>query len=155
RVAAEGSQQRDRVPARPDLAQPAGCVMVDPMRILALYDIHGNIDALEAVLADRRAADPDLVVIGGDTVPGPFCHEVLDRLQSLPTPTSWVRGNGEREVADAAADEDGAEPDPADAAAVAARATATRLGAQRARPLGQLPLTIEHDGVLFCHAIPR
>ena len=136
------------------IAQPAGCVIVDAMRILALYDIHGNIDALEAVLADPRAADPDLVVVGGDTVPGPFCHEVLDRLASLSAPTAWVRGNGEREVAAAAA-ADAPEPDQAGDAEVAARATATRLGAERARPLGQLPLTIERDGVLFCHATPR
>jgi hypothetical protein len=40
-------------------------------------------------------------------------------------------------------------------ALVTARATATRLGPQRARPLGELPLTIEHDDVLFCHATPR
>ncbi|HEX5194783.1 MAG TPA: metallophosphoesterase family protein [Solirubrobacteraceae bacterium] len=129
------------------------------MRILALYDIHGNVDALEAVLADPRAADPDLVVVGGDTVPGPFCHESLDRLQALPAPTSWVRGNGEREVAAAAAaaaaDPRTAAPDPADDAAAAAHATATRLGPGRARPLGDLPLTVQHDGVLFCHATPR
>ena len=124
------------------------------MRILALYDIHGNIDALEAVLADPRAAEPDLVVIGGDTVPGPFCRECLDRLQSLAAPTSWVRGNGEREVAAAAADP-GAEPDPTDDVQAAAHATATRLGPDRARPLGELPLAVQHDGVLFCHATPR
>jgi predicted phosphodiesterase len=126
------------------------------MRILALYDIHGNIDALDAVLADPGAADPDLVVIGGDTVPGPFCHEVLDRLASLSAPTAWICGNGEREVAAAAADDaHGPEPDSADSPEVAARATAARLGAERAGPLGQLPLSAEHDGVLFCHATPR
>jgi Icc-related predicted phosphoesterase len=42
------------------------------VNILALYDIHGNVDALEAVLCDPRAADPDVVVVGGDAVPGPF-----------------------------------------------------------------------------------
>lgn len=42
------------------------------MRVLALYDIHGNIDALDAVLADPGAADPDMVVVGGDAVPGPL-----------------------------------------------------------------------------------
>ncbi|MFZ0386249.1 MAG: metallophosphoesterase family protein, partial [Solirubrobacteraceae bacterium] len=61
------------------------------MKILALYDIHGNIDALDAVLADPRASDPDLVVVGGDAVPGAFCREVLDRLASLPVPVEWVR----------------------------------------------------------------
>ena len=132
------------------------------MRILALYDIHGNIDALEAVIADPRAAHPGLVVVGGDAVPGRFCREVLDRLASLPAPVEWVRGNGEREVAAAAADgaapaaEDATDPrDTTDTAALTARETATRLGPERARPLGELPLTLERDGVLFCHATPR
>jgi putative phosphoesterase len=141
-----------------------GCVIVDAMRILALYDIHGNIDALEAVLADLRAADPDLVLVGGDAVPGRFCREVLDRLASLAAPVEWVRGNGEREVAAAAADGAGAAPaaegaadppDTIDTAALTARETAARLGPERARPLGELPLTLERDGVLFCHATPR
>jgi predicted phosphodiesterase len=39
------------------------------MNVLALYDIHGNVEALDAVLADTRAAGADLVVIGGDAVP--------------------------------------------------------------------------------------
>ena len=54
------------------------------MNVLALYDIHGNVDALEAVLADPRAADPDVVVVGGDAVPGPFAAATLDRLEQLP-----------------------------------------------------------------------
>ncbi|MFZ1994993.1 MAG: metallophosphoesterase, partial [Solirubrobacteraceae bacterium] len=68
------------------------------MRILALYDIHGNPDALEAVLADARAANPDAVVVGGDVVPGAFASAVLDRLETLNASVHWVRGNGEREV---------------------------------------------------------
>ena len=54
------------------------------MRVLALYDIHGNVDALDAVLADPRAAGPDVVLVGGDAVPGPFANQTLDRLESLP-----------------------------------------------------------------------
>ena len=50
------------------------------MNILALYDIHGNVDALEAVLSDSRAAAPDVVVIGGDAVPGPFAQATLARV---------------------------------------------------------------------------
>ena len=72
------------------------------MRILALYDIHGNVDALDAVLADPRAADPDVVVVGGDAVPGPFARDTLARLEALAVPVRWLRGNGEREVAEAA-----------------------------------------------------
>ena len=122
------------------------------MRVLALYDIHGNPDALEAVLADDRAADPDVVVVGGDAVPGPFARATLERLEAVRVPVRMLRGNGEREVAAAV----GA-PAPADGdlAAVTAAATAAELGDERARGLGELPLTLECDGVLYCHASPR
>ncbi|WCB96289.1 hypothetical protein DSM104299_05046 [Baekduia alba] len=127
------------------------------MRILALYDVHGNIEALDAVLADPRAAGADAVVVGGDAVPGPFAREVLDRLEALAAPTHWVRGNGEREVAAiATAAEPVPEPDdPEDMATITAIANARALGAERLAPLGALPLTVELDGVLFCHATPR
>ena len=42
------------------------------MRVAALYDIHGNLPALEAVLADVERAAPDLVVTGGDVASGPI-----------------------------------------------------------------------------------
>ena len=116
------------------------------MRILALYDVHGNDDALAAVLADPRAADPDAVVVGGDTVPGPFALEALARLDALAVPVHRVRGNGEREVAEAAA---------GDAIDETAALTAAALGPDRAAPLGEQPLTVTLDGVLFCHATPH
>ncbi len=53
------------------------------MRVLALYDIHGNVDALDAVLADPAAAAADAVLVGGDAVPGPFPLETLARLREL------------------------------------------------------------------------
>jgi predicted phosphodiesterase len=124
------------------------------VKILALYDIHGNIDALEAVLADPRASDPDVVVVGGDAVPGPFASATLARLEALSVPVRWVRGNGEREVA-AAAEESGPAPAEDDLAARTSAITAAEIGPDRARPLGGLPLTVELDGVLFCHASPR
>jgi predicted phosphodiesterase len=120
------------------------------VNVLALYDIHGNIDALDAVLADPRAANPDIVLIGGDVVPGPFARATLDRLAGLDA--RWIRGNGEREVAEAI---DGPEPDPADAARVTAKLTLDEIGPEAARGLGKLPLTVEIDGVLYCHATPR
>jgi predicted phosphodiesterase len=121
------------------------------VRILALYDIHGNPDALEAVLGDPRAASPDAVVIGGDVVPGAFGAAVLDRLAKLTGPVHWVRGNGEREVAAAVG---GAAAEGDDAAEMSAFSVG-ELGPERARPLGELPLTVTVDGVLFCHASPR
>jgi predicted phosphodiesterase len=123
------------------------------VRILALYDIHGNPDALDAVLADPRAANPDAVIVGGDAVPGAFSAAVLDRLAALSVPAvHWVRGNGEREVAAAV---NGGEPAPGDDAAEMSAFTAAELGADRASALGDLPLSVTVDRVLFCHATPR
>jgi predicted phosphodiesterase len=133
--------------------QPAGCATLDSMKVLALYDIHGNSDALDAVLHDPRAADPDAVLIGGDAVPGPFARATLDRLEAITVATHWVRGNGEREVAEAAARTGAPEED--DLAGRTAELSAIELGAVRAAALGALPLTLELDGVLYCHASPR
>jgi predicted phosphodiesterase len=120
------------------------------VKVLALYDIHGNVDALDVVLADPQAQDPDVVLVGGDAVPGPFARATLDRLEALPV--RWIRGNGEREVAEAVG---AAAPAEDDLAARTAALTAAELGAQRAHELGELPLTVELDGVLYCHASPR
>jgi predicted phosphodiesterase len=122
------------------------------MKILALYDIHGNVDALDAVLADPRAARPDAVVVGGDTVPGAFAREAFARLEALGVPLHWVRGNGEREVAEALG---APAPAPENMAAYTSALNAADLGEERARALGALPLTVPLDGVLFCHASPR
>jgi putative phosphoesterase len=122
------------------------------VNVLALYDIHGNLDALDAVLADPRAADPDVVLVGGDTVPGAFARGTLARLEALNVPVHWVRGNGEREVAEAIGAPAAA---PDDWAARTAAITAADLGDDHARALGEQPLTVQLDGVLFCHASPR
>lgn len=122
------------------------------MRILALYDVHGNPDGLESVLADPRAAGPDAIVVGGDVVPGAFAGAALDRLEALSGDVHWVRGNGERETAAAV---DGPRPTEGDNAAEMSAFTAQQLGRERARTLGELPLSVMVDGVLFCHATPR
>jgi putative phosphoesterase len=122
------------------------------VNILALYDIHGNLDALDAVLADPRARNPDVVVIGGDAVPGPFARATLARIRALSTPVRWVRGNGEREVAEAI---DAATPADDDLATRTAAISAAEIGEGEARALGELPLSVELDGILFCHASPR
>jgi putative phosphoesterase len=122
------------------------------VKVLALYDIHGNIDALEAVLADPKASGPDAVVIGGDAVPGPFATATLDRLEQLEAPIHVVRGNGEREVGEAVG---AGEPAPEDLVALTASLSAAELGTDRARLGARAPLTVALDGVLYCHASPR
>lgn len=63
------------------------------MRVAALFDIHGNLPALEAVLQDVRHADVDQVVAGGDVIPGPMPSETLRGLLNLDLPVQFVHGN--------------------------------------------------------------
>lgn len=65
------------------------------MRVAAIYDIHGNLPALEAVLEEVRFADVELVVVGGDLVPGPMPLETLECLLDLDIPVRFIQGNGE------------------------------------------------------------
>ena len=53
------------------------------MKIVALYDIHGNLPALDAVLQDVEQENPDLILVGGDIVPGPMPRAALERLLTL------------------------------------------------------------------------
>ena len=63
------------------------------MKVAALYDIHGNLPALDAVLAELP--EVDAIVIGGDVLPGPLARETLDRIASLDN-VHYVMGNGDR-----------------------------------------------------------
>jgi predicted phosphodiesterase len=67
-------------------------------RVAAIYDIHGNLPALEAVLPEVERAEVDLVAVGGDATSGPMSVEVLDRLAGLGDLVRFVRGNAAREV---------------------------------------------------------
>jgi len=61
-----------------------------------LYDIHGNIPALQRVLDEADELGVDRWLLGGDYgTPSPWPLETLDRLKQLPNAT-WIRGNGER-----------------------------------------------------------
>ena len=125
------------------------------MRAAVLADIHGNLPALDAVLAEVDAAGVDAVVLLGDIALGPMPAQTLDRLAALGDRAVWVHGNCEREMVTAF---DGGEvPGPfgADAAASAAL-----IGRAHRDLIGGLPLTatLDIDGlgpVLFCHASPR
>jgi len=121
------------------------------VRVAALYDIHGNLPALEAVLAEVERERFDLVVVGGDVFWGPWPRETLARLAELGSRARFVRGNCDRETF---------ARDPADAYASVNAELAERLGAETQAQVERWPLTLELaiDGVgevCFCHATPR
>jgi predicted phosphodiesterase len=68
---------------------------VSLMQVAAIYDIHGNLPALEAVLQEIRQAEIDHVVVGGDVLPGPMPRETLEYLLALEIPAQYIFGNGE------------------------------------------------------------
>ena len=128
------------------------------MRVAAIYDIHGNLPALEAVLREIRAAGVDLIVVGGDVLPGPMPVEALDRLLNLKTPVNFIRGNGEAAVLDQLG---GAESStlPEQVREVI-RWTAQQFSLEHQRVIASWPaafrLAVRGLGeVLFCHATPR
>jgi len=128
------------------------------MRVAALYDIHGNLPALEAVLRDVREAQVDRVVVGGDVVPGPMPREAVACLLGLDIPVQFLRGNGEIAVlAEMAGTGPGRLPETARAAV---RWTARQLTPDDGRVLAGWPKTLRLGAgrlgeVLFCHATPR
>src|SRR5699024_11586905 len=68
------------------------------MKIAALYDIHGNLPALNAVLEEHEEIKPDSIVIGGDIVSGPMPKQSLEQGLSLNEKANFIRGNGDREA---------------------------------------------------------
>ncbi|WP_035350490.1 metallophosphoesterase family protein [Fictibacillus gelatini] len=68
------------------------------MKIAALYDIHGNLPALNAVLEELEEVQPDMIIIGGDIVSGPMPSKTLKRLSVLGNRARFIRGNGDREA---------------------------------------------------------
>lgn len=128
------------------------------MRIAAIYDIHGNLPALEAVLLEIEADAPDLILVGGDVAAGPLPGETIERLRNLATPAYFIRGNGDRELVACFA---GApvEKDPPEAQETIFWA-AQQLSQEQRDFLGSFKqnAVLPVDGlgdVLFCHATPR
>lgn len=127
-------------------------------RIAALYDIHGNLPALEAVLAEIRREGIERVVVGGDVVPGPMPRETIDALLHCGVPVNFLRGNGEQDVLDARRGQD-LERVPEDFQD-AVRWVANALSEEHVALLASWPPTCRvglppEGDVLFCHATPR
>ena len=109
------------------------------MRVAVFCDVHGNLPALEAVVAELASLDVDRIVCGGDVVAGPFPRECLDKLVELEA--VFVRGNADRESPRAPA------------------GTWEWIVANLDPPalafLGELPQAVSLGGVLYCHGSPR
>lgn len=131
-------------------ARPASTSLAR-VRVAALYDVHGNLPALEAVLADPRLETADAIVSGGDLVAGPLPAECLDALERLGSRVRFLAGNADRETVS---------PSHEGPLAAVGRWGNARLGAERLRRVAAWPATIELEvdglgAVLFCHATPR
>ncbi len=127
--------------------------------VAVLCDIHGNLPALDAVVAELEADPPEAVLVGGDSAAGPQPVEVLERLRSLPWPVHWLRGNADRFVV---MGYDGTIPAALlEHPLFAADAwTATFLSREDRDFLDGLPLLLRFEvaglgPVLFCHATAR
>src|SRR5438132_198445 len=113
--------------------------------VAALYDIHGNLPALEAVLAE--VPDDATIVVGGDICAGgEQASETLTRLRGLGGRVVWVRGNADRELTPGEA---GLAPQEV------VEAARSKLNEEEIAFLHQLPATQRIAGVLYCHASPR
>jgi putative phosphoesterase len=110
--------------------------------------VHGNLPALEAVLAEVERERVDAIVLGGDCIHGPQPKETLDRLRGLGDRALWIRGNTDRLIAGG----DGSDG--------LHTWVAETLGRENVAFLESLPLIrrLEVDGLgetLFCHATPH
>jgi predicted phosphodiesterase len=118
------------------------------VRIAALYDIHGNLPALDAVLAE--VPDDATILLGGDHVYGPLPAKTLARLRALGERAIWLRGNCDRELS-----EPGTGPSSVDVLDW----VRSQLEDEDVAFLHELPATVtlavEGIGdVLFCHSTP-
>jgi predicted phosphodiesterase len=128
------------------------------LHVAAIYDIHGNLPALEAVLEEVATARVDAVVVGGDVLPGPMPKECLDRLFDLRLPTHFIHGNGESAALEIL---QGRIPEKVpEAFRPAIQWSAEQLPDEYRLAIARWPLTfrLSIDGlgeVLFCHATSR
>jgi predicted phosphodiesterase len=138
------------------------------MRVAALYDIHGNLPALDAVLDEVRQLGVDRIVIGGDVLPGPMPRETLARVLDLEIPTQFIYGNGDLAIlAQLTATDPGTVTYWGTASGTALPEPFRELFRWTAREVREyhdvierwpLTTTLQIDGVgtvLFCHATPR
>ena len=128
------------------------------MRIAAIYDIHGNSPALEAVLQNIYENEVDHIVIGGDVVAGPMPVETLTLLQSITIPKHFILGNAESDVLRHL---DGKDINGlSERANEEARWVSEQLSSEHKQFLSSWTTTLQlktdkWGEVLFCHGTPR
>lgn len=125
--------------------------------VAAVYDIHGHLPALEAVLEAIEARAVDRIVVGGDIASGPMPHDTLETLYALGEKVTFIRGNAD---VDLVVRFDGQDEDDDDVWARRARWCAGQITQDQRDRLASLPLlaTLEVSGlgrICFCHASPR
>jgi predicted phosphodiesterase len=122
-------------------------------RVAALSDVHGNIPALEAVLAEPDVAAADLIVLCGDLTWGPEPQRTYELIAALGERALCVRGNGDRFVAELASA--ARVPGTARESWIPARHSPEAIAFVTAIPFS-LVVDIDTLGpVLFCHGSPR
>jgi predicted phosphodiesterase len=118
--------------------------------IAVLYDVHGNLAALEAVLAEAEQAGATSYLLGGDYATfGPWPRETTERLEGLPAVVR-IRGNVERWLREEPEVPESRRPFVT-AALDAARGA---LGPELSARLYGLPQHAELDGILVVHGSP-
>jgi putative phosphoesterase len=113
------------------------------LRVAALYDVHGNLPALDAVLAE---VDAEVILVGGDFALGPWPAETIERLRSLEGDVRFIRGNADRELV---------QEEPGLAPPELMEFVRAQLSPEHVEFLRSLPLTETIGRTLFCHATPR
>jgi putative phosphoesterase len=128
------------------------------MRVAALYDIHGNLPALEAVLDEVRRIGVDGIVVGGDVVPGPMPVETLTRLLELDIPVQFIHGNGDRIVRALMAGDESSQFPASYREAMLWNARRLRRSHEAILAAWPPTLRVEIAGIgdaFFCHATPQ
>jgi predicted phosphodiesterase len=128
------------------------------MRVAALYDIHGNLPALEAVFEDLYTAGVDLILVGGDVVLGPMPRETLEYLLAAQLPVQFIQGNCEREMLTLLAGETPTTVPPVFHDVI--RWVGDQLTPDQHSLIASWPVAAQLEipglgDVLFCHATPR
>jgi putative phosphoesterase len=117
------------------------------VRVAALYDVHGNLPALNAVLQEIAFEELDEIVFGGDVGAGPFPRETIELVRDMPN-AHYVRGNCDRYMVEGFDGE--REPE-----SLTDEWVVGQIEREHRDFLDSFEPTVSVDGVLYCHATPH